>query len=134
MIADGDQKSILLRLHDQVDESKVELTASEIFDSFRPKIDPLAVEFALDALVTAGLVVTVVRQPTQYRISRAGIAEVEHGYDISTTINPGTGIAHRTYSERAPLLVPRPIIDWTKWGTILTGIAIVVTIFIAVIS
>ncbi|WP_140870979.1 hypothetical protein [Sphingomonas oligophenolica] len=134
MLADADQKSVLLRLHDQIDEARAELSAAEIAESFRPPIEPLAVEGAIAALVQSGLVVSISQSPTRYRISRVGINEIERTHDISTTINPGTGIIHRSYSERASRPDEESPINWTKWGVILTAIAIAVAILIAVVS
>ena len=134
MISDGDQKSVLLRLHDQIDESKAEISAADIADSFRPNIDPLVIEFALGALVNAGLVINISGHPMRYRISRAGIVEVETTHNLSTTINPSTGVVHRSYSELSVPPIKHVKVDWTKWGTILGAVAIMVTIAIAVIQ
>jgi hypothetical protein len=134
MIADADQKSVLLRLHDQLDESQAELSAAEVAKDFRPSIDPLKMEAALKALVTAGLVLSISHSPTRYRISRAGIAEVEKTHDISTTVNPGTGVVHRTYSDRGLQDAKPPKIDWTKWGTIIAAVGLLATVLIAVLN
>ncbi len=133
MLADDNQKAVLLRLHDQLDELKAELSAVEIAKSFTTKLDPLVVEMALSSLVNSGLVVTVQNSPTHYRISRAGITEVENSHTISTTTNPSTGIVHRSYSERTHPSNNQLAINWQMWGVILTAVAIFVTILIAVI-
>ncbi|VWX56853.1 hypothetical protein SPHINGOR109_10704 [Sphingorhabdus sp. 109] len=133
MLANENQKAVLLRLHDQLDELKAELSASEIAESFTSKLDPLAVEDALSSLVNSGLVLTVQNSPTHYRVSRAGITEVENTHSISTTTNPSTGIVHRSYSERQHPSGYQSSINWQMWGVILTAVAIFVTILIAVI-
>ncbi|MHA0318565.1 hypothetical protein ACXY7D_10505 [Sphingomonas melonis] len=129
MIADGDQKSVLLRLHDQIDESRAELSAAEICCGFTPAIDPVAVESALRQLVQAGLVVSIGSSPTRYRISRVGIGLIEQEFDITTTINPSTGIVHRSYSERpAPVTPGNAGRDWGKSGAIAGWISLILAI------
>ena len=96
---------------------------------FKPPIDPLEVDFALAKLVESGLAVTVSGYPLSYRISRVGIGEVESGYKITTTVNPSTGITHRTYSEiPKKSATAEQAFDWGKSGAIAAWIGIPIAI------
>ncbi|WP_132896909.1 hypothetical protein [Sphingomonas sp. PP-CC-3A-396] len=126
--------SVLLRLHDEIDEASDAMTAQAIASSFKPPMLLGRVEAALAHLLLRGWVVSTKRFPMEaYKISRNGILEVEKTHDISMTIDPGTNLIMRNYSARVPNTITSHF-DWTKWGTIFGAVGVAVSILIAVFS
>ncbi|TXC71124.1 hypothetical protein FSB78_09290 [Sphingomonas ginsenosidivorax] len=124
--------SVLLRLHDELDEAAGPMTAQAIAASFRPPVAVQTVENALADLLIKGWVISTRRFPLMtYKISRNGILEVERTHDISTTVNPGDGMIYRAYNSRQPGDVQSHF-DWTKWGTIAASIFAVIAIVVAI--
>ncbi|WP_336986554.1 hypothetical protein [Altererythrobacter aquiaggeris] len=120
-----DKDSVLLRLHDQLDEIRMELSSSEIADSFRPSVDRVDVEHKIFELIATGLITGVGRLPTRYRISRAGIAWVDKNYEIAETLDHSSGLTRRSYTALGHEMNGfETQIDWTKWSAIAATLAI----------
>lgn len=108
------------------------LSAADVAERIRPMPSMGRVELALERLKEEGLVWQSHHEsPKRYAVASAGI-------DVATDLEEGKNLGRYGYVPIAKMketkMVQFTSLDWTKWGTIIAGISLAVTIAIAVIK
>jgi len=130
---DSIEGSLLCILYEKVNGRNHFTTVEQVAANFRPPLTGERVQIGFDALVERGVADLDAPGLGGYKINKTGIDWVEEEFAIGAD-----GEIHQFRRRRRGNPLPSKTsasrgINWTKWGTILTGAGIIVAIIIAVI-